>query len=183
MAEFAREHLRAQSNHHSAENQFDCAGIHMLEQQCPRKAARQHERRQREPDLCVQPPPVFPGEDQIGGIAQQQVDRRDVGVGCAEAQDRREHERIGKAAQALDKICSYRRDHPQIHLLPRFCAPALITVLSIARSSQACFAKKGNPFHHSKKEASGLDASFLWYARADSNRWPTESELCGRKEF
>ena len=84
----------------------------MLEQKRAGDAARQHQRGQRQIDLRVKAFPVFPREDQICRIAQQQVDRRNIGVGYAEAQDRRKHQRIGKAAQALDKISGHRREDP-----------------------------------------------------------------------
>ena len=111
-AALPREHLHAQRGHHDAEYQLDGPDIRIFQHQRAGDASRKNQDCQRKKNLRIKASAVFPGEDQVRRIPQQQVDRGDTCVRRAETQNGCKHQRVGKAAEPFDEICRKRCHTP-----------------------------------------------------------------------
>ena len=58
---------------------------------------------------------VFPGHDQIGGTAKNQIHRRNIGIDGAKRQNRSKDQCVGKAAEPFDKEGDQRCEDPEVH--------------------------------------------------------------------
>ena len=109
----AKVHFKRNAHNGNAKDDFEVRYSGVFEQNSADDARQHDDERERNDDSAVEHTSVFPHENDIRGIAQQQFHGRNAGIAFAKAQNGSENERVRKAAQAFDKERRNGRKNPQ----------------------------------------------------------------------